>query len=179
MDRVFISYRHNDRNGYLLLLEQLLRDRFDVAIDFRQPTGTDINRWVRETIVSSATIIVLIDKDWVTATNVGGKQRLSVRDDWVRLELKLALDAGIPVIPMLLPGALMPRAADLPRIIRYVTAFKAFETRQEGFGEQITARFVPELQGVIRREKERQSQVRGAQLEAFRRYTSCADPTRL
>ena len=64
----------------------------------------------------AAVTIVLIGPDWLTATSrtSGTAPSLAHPDDWARREIRESLDAGIPVMPVLLTDAHGPRAADLP-----------------------------------------------------------------
>src|SRR6185295_9662234 len=50
-------------------------------------------------------------------------------DDSVRVEIRGALERGIPVIPVLVQGASMPRAEDVPEGLRPLTAINAIELR--------------------------------------------------
>lgn len=43
-----------------------------------------------------------------------GNRRLDDPNDWVRLEIAAALERQIPVIPILVDGEKIPKAAQLP-----------------------------------------------------------------
>jgi hypothetical protein len=59
-------------------------------------------------------LLALIGRNWLSATNSAGQRRLDDPNDFVRLETVAALRRDIPVIPVLLQGARMPRDDELP-----------------------------------------------------------------
>lgn len=59
-------------------------------------------------------LLALIGTNWLSATNAEGKRRLDDQNDFVRLEVAAALKRDIPVVPVLVRGARMPRAEELP-----------------------------------------------------------------
>ena len=56
----------------------------------------------------------MIGKDWLSVRNGNGQLRLSDPDDFVGLEISLALQRNVLVIPILVGGAKMPQAKELP-----------------------------------------------------------------
>ena len=60
------------------------------------------------------TLISVIGRGWVDTRNAQGNRRLDDRHDFVRIELEAALQRGVRVIPVLVDGATMPNAAELP-----------------------------------------------------------------
>ena len=57
-------------------------------------------------------------RHWVDAQDAGGKRRLDDPMDFVRLETASALKRDIPVIPVLVHEAKMPRAEQLPEDLK-------------------------------------------------------------
>ena len=54
-----------------------------------------------------------------------GTRRIDEDRDWVRVEIEMALRLGIPVIPVLVERARMPRPSEVPEEIRDVTELNA------------------------------------------------------
>ena len=52
------------------------------------------------------------------ARDADGNRRLNDPDDYVQIEIESALGRGIPAIPLLVRGAVMPVEADLPENLR-------------------------------------------------------------
>ena len=59
---------------------------------------------------------------WLGARDAAGRRRLDDPGDFVRLEIELALAARVAVVPVLVEGAAMPSAADLPPSLARVLA---------------------------------------------------------
>jgi hypothetical protein len=58
-------------------------------------------------------------------------------DDFVLLEISAALKRGIRVVPILLPGAVMPKPEELPLEIEQLTRFMALGTTDQDFDRKI------------------------------------------
>jgi hypothetical protein len=82
-------------------------------IDAIEP-GADFVDYIEREVGSCEVLIALIGRDWLDARDAQGGRRLDDPDDWVRLELKTGLNRDIRVIPVLVQGATMPRASELP-----------------------------------------------------------------
>ena len=75
--------------------------------------------------------LVVIGPGWLTAVTPQGIRRLSEPDDYVRLELARALRRDIRVIPVLVSGARLPEAAELPDDVQGLVQRQAWELRDE------------------------------------------------
>ena len=110
-NRVFISYRRDDAAGYAGRLEEALERRLGHGSVFRdvldiQP-GEDFVQAIRARLHGAKTVLVLIGPRWA-GTDAAGQRRIDDEQDFVRLEVTVALDSGAQVVPVLLPGADMP-----------------------------------------------------------------------
>jgi len=118
MRAIFISYRRDDTEGYAGRLFQELCERFGKDSVFMDVAGIepgrDFRRVIEQQIASCGVLLALIGKGWLTAADEKGKQRLGDPHDFVRLETASALKRDIPVIPVLVQQATMPRVEQLP-----------------------------------------------------------------
>lgn len=116
-DRIFISYRRSDTEGYAGRLEDTLKDYFGKDRILRDiggiVPGEDFKQKSEEIASRAATVIVLIGPGWLSS-QAGGQPRLREPGDLVATEIKAALDSGHMVVPVLVQGANMPREEDLP-----------------------------------------------------------------
>jgi hypothetical protein len=116
-NRVFISYRRDDAAGYAGRLEEALESRLGRGSVFRDvldiPPGDDFVAAIRVRLAEAQTQLVLIGPRW-TGGETLGQRRIDDANDFVRLEVALALESGIRVVPVLLPGVAMPSESDLP-----------------------------------------------------------------
>ena len=116
-NRVFISYRRDDAAGYAGRLEEALERRLGHGSVFRDvldiAPGEDFVQAIRARLGGAKTVLVLIGPRWAGA-DATGQRRIDDANDFVRLEVAVALDSGAQVVPVLLPGATMPAEASLP-----------------------------------------------------------------
>ncbi|HEV7573587.1 MAG TPA: tachylectin-related carbohydrate-binding protein, partial [Thermoanaerobaculia bacterium] len=122
MRAIFISYRREDAEG------QAGRLFDDLAVNFGDDSvfmdvaglepGRDFRRAIDEQVTSCGVLLAVIGKGWLDATGESGQRRLDDPMDFVRLETASALKRDIPVIPVLVRGASMPRVEDLPEDLK-------------------------------------------------------------
>ena len=118
--RVFISYRRVDTRDVVVRLHEGLRRWFgkSVFLDERSiGEGEPFPLAIARRLQTSDVVLVAVGPTWLTARNHRGL-RLEQPDDIVRNEITLALGSGALVIPLLIDGASMPRADELPEPVR-------------------------------------------------------------
>jgi hypothetical protein len=108
--RIFISYRRADtanQAGWLAdrLVAQYGRNQVVKDVDSIQ-LGNDFADVIAAAVTSCNVLLALIGHQWLAAAPGG--------DDYVRVEIESALTRGVQVIPVLVDGARMPTAAELP-----------------------------------------------------------------
>ncbi|NMG30635.1 ankyrin repeat domain-containing protein [Aromatoleum evansii] len=138
---IFISYRRDDASGdagriFDRLVEQFGRERVFRDVD-AIPAGEDFVEAIRRKIEQADVLLVLIGKQWLTATDDAGHWRLADDKDFVRTEIVSALRRGMRVIPVLLEDAEMPRAQDLPGGLAPLAQRNAFEIRNASFDRDL------------------------------------------
>jgi hypothetical protein len=131
MARIFISYRRDDTAAYAGRLNEHLSREFGkkrvfMDIDDIEP-GQKFASVLRETLRKCQVVLVLIGKGWLAAADAAGRRRLDDPSDFVRMEVQTALDAGVRVIPVLVGGAKIPGAADMPAPMRGLASLQAHE----------------------------------------------------
>lgn len=130
MGLVFVNYRTAD-TGYgaaevaAALVDTVGRDQVFLDRDSMLP-GTDYPHELRDAVERCDVLVAVVGPGWLGRDEHG--VRFVDRDrDWVREEIALALARGVPVVPVLLRGALMPAAAELPEEIARFAHCQAFE----------------------------------------------------
>jgi hypothetical protein len=131
MSRIFISYRRDDSAGYAGRLYDYLCDRIGPQHIFRDidalEPGQDFVEAIEQAIGACEVLIVVIGRQWFTSINNQGQPRLQEKQDFVRLEIEAGLKRGIRVLPVLVQGATLPRAEDLPKSIAPLSRRQAHE----------------------------------------------------
>jgi hypothetical protein len=116
--RIFISYRREETAYPAGWLYDRLADRFDGRQVFKDvdsiQLGDDFVEVITRAVGSCDVLVALIGDQWLTITDEHGRRRLDDPDDFVRLEIEAALTRKVRVIPILVDGARMPRADELP-----------------------------------------------------------------
>src|SRR6185503_10221793 len=105
MSGIFISYRREDSAPYAGRLYDRLSTRFGADQVFMDvddiPPGADFAAHIGAKVGSSEAMIVVIGNEWLTARNAEGQLRMSDPQDFVALEVSLALQRESMVIPVL------------------------------------------------------------------------------
>jgi len=120
---VFISYRREDCAGhagrlYDRLAEHLGPELVFMDVDSIEP-GVDFSERLDEAVGACSLLIALIGSGWLDARDDAGRRRLDDPEDFVRQELAAGLARdGLRVIPVLVEGATMPRAEELPKDLK-------------------------------------------------------------
>jgi hypothetical protein len=139
---IFISYRRDETAGYAgrlfdHLAERVGEDRVFMDID-SIALGADFAREVRDAVSGCAAILVLIGRNWLAVTDRTGRRRIDDPDDWVRIEIETALQRDIPVVPILVEGAAMPEADDLPPSLQPLTRRQGLVLSHTGFRSEVS-----------------------------------------
>jgi hypothetical protein len=130
--RVFISYRRSDCQPQANGLHDGLRNRLTDARIFMDidsiPPGADFEEHIRNEIEQCHVVLVLIGDNWLDPRPGSTVRRLDEANDFVRLEVESALGSpDVRVIPVLVEGAQMPGAEELPESIRRLARLNAIE----------------------------------------------------
>jgi len=95
--------------------------------------GEDFVERINVTVGSCDALIAIIGKQWLEARDKAGRRRLDDPKDFVRLEIKAALDRRIPVIPVLVADASMPPEEELPADLAALGRRQALEISDKRF----------------------------------------------
>ena len=144
---VFISYRRCDAGPYARLLQvqfgqQLLGTPVFMDLDSIE-AGADFAEAIKAGVGSCRILVALIGSKWLTATDKEGRRRLDDPDDYVRFEIRPALERGARVIPVLVDGAAMPQRDQLPDDLATLARLNALQMSYDRYeydeGRLITA----------------------------------------
>lgn len=120
MAKIFISYRREDSQHAVDRLQEAMRPYLknpqrDLFIDVDNiPIGVDFEAHLQSKVSQCDAVLAVIGPGWLNVRNEAGEPRLQQAEDFVRTELETALNRGIPVVPVLLDGTVMPRPDQLP-----------------------------------------------------------------
>ena len=149
---IFISYRRDDTAPwagrlYERLARDFPRDQLLMDVDAIEP-GLDFVEVLDEHVAGCDALIVIIGPNWTDVRKKDGLRRLDDPDDFVRIEVGSALKRAVRVIPVLVDGAPMPRADELPEPLKPLARRNALEVSHARFGSD-TQGLVEVLQRLV------------------------------
>lgn len=132
MQGIFVSYRRQDSQSAAGRLSDHLKEHLLGVPIFRDvetiEPGMDFVEVIERALASCAVLIAVIGPRWVSVTDDAGRRRLDNPNDYTRLEIATALRrSGVRVIPVLVDGATMPAAEDLPADLEGLARRNAIE----------------------------------------------------
>src|SRR5262245_30019221 len=137
MASIFISYRREDAGGHAGRLCDRLTARFGndrVFMDIQDiHPGQNFATSIADTIATCDCVIAVIGPHWLESV----QKRAKLPDDFVRHEIGAGLQRHVTVIPVLVGGARMPAAEDLPADLKELSYLNAIEIRDERFDRDV------------------------------------------
>jgi ABC-type amino acid transport substrate-binding protein len=137
LGRIFISYRREETAFAAGWLFDRLADRFGKGQIFKDvdniEPGDDFVDVITAAVGSCDVLLALIGPEWLTITDDQGRRRLDSAGDFVRLEIEAALSRKVLVIPILVDGATMPGADQLPPSLAMLSRRHALELSPSQF----------------------------------------------
>lgn len=119
---IFISYRRDDSGGEAGRLFDDLTRAFSADAVFMDVSGIepgiDFRKAIDQNVSCCGVLLAVIGPSWATIAGSNGERRLDNESDYVRLEISAALSRNIAVIPVLVHGARMPHADQLPENLK-------------------------------------------------------------
>lgn len=116
MTRIAISYRRDDSDAITGRIFDRLVAHYGREAVFRDiddiPLGIDFRDYIAAMLHKSDVVLVVIGPRWAGAR--GGRSRIADPADPVRIEVETSLRMGIPVVPVLVGRAGMPKVEQLP-----------------------------------------------------------------
>ena len=89
--------------------------------------GRDFRKAIDQSVASCSVLLAVIGQEWLEPRAAAGLRRLDEPNDFLRIELVSALRRDIPVVPVLVRGAKMPQAEQLPDDLKELAYRNAME----------------------------------------------------
>jgi len=141
--KIFINYRRDDSGGTAGRLHDRLARTFGLKNLFMDvddiPPGVDFVNYLNSQVGACDIFLAIIGPHWLNAKDGHGHRRLDNPNDFVSVEITAALARNICVIPVLVDGAHMPKAENLPDSIKPLVRRNAVEVRNTNFGRDANA----------------------------------------
>ena len=135
--KVFISYRRDDSAGYAGRVHDRLAQEFGPDLLFMDvdsiSLGVNFVKVLHDEVAKCDVLLAVIGANWLNASDEDGHRRLDNPHDFVRVEIAAALQRDIPVIPILLDGARIPKGNQLPAELADLVVRNGLEVRHASF----------------------------------------------
>jgi tetratricopeptide (TPR) repeat protein len=132
---IFISYRRSDTPDVSGRIYDELARHFGADAVFKDvddiPFGVNFSQYLNDTIQQSSVMLIVIGRNWLDVTDERGRRRLDQPEDFVRVEVKAALERGIPIVPLLVQGASMPQQGELPADLAPLSLYNGTQIRPD------------------------------------------------
>ena len=134
---IFINYRR-DESGHVAgrlndsLAPTFGRNKLFMDVD-NIPVGRDFEDYLKSQVAACDAMLAIIGPNWLAAKDETGKPRLDNPDDFIVIEIGTALTRNIPVVPVLVDGARMPKASELPDALKLLARRQAVQIRHTSF----------------------------------------------
>ena len=150
--KVFISYRRDDSADAAGRIQDRLAGEFGRDLLFMDvdaiPLGMNFVKVLHEEVAKCGVLLAVIGPNWLDLRDEDGNRRLDNPNDFVRIEIAAALQRDIPVIPILLKGARVPKAAHLPKDLEELALRNGLDVRHASFQTDLN-RLIRELKGQL------------------------------
>jgi uncharacterized membrane protein YeaQ/YmgE (transglycosylase-associated protein family) len=150
---IFISYRRTDSAHVAGRIYDRLVGVFGTPAVFKDvdsiPLGFDFKEYLDEKVGECNVLLALIGDRWLDAKDGLGNRRLEDPTDFVRIEIESALARNIPVIPLLVGGAPMPSAQELPDSLRKLVFRNGIPIRPDPDFHRDMDRLISALKGHV------------------------------
>ena len=138
--KIFVNYRRGDvRDAAARLRDNLAmtlgKDEVFMDVD-NLLAGERFDLKLKEALAGTEIFLAVIGPRWLELLEA---RMESGERDFVREEIAAALAAGIPVIPVLMDRAVLPKAASLPEDIRELVLYHKHDIVYESFGRDVQA----------------------------------------
>jgi hypothetical protein len=147
MNNIFISYRRADSADVVGRIYDYLEGIVGKDNIFKDvhsvQLGVDYLEYTADTLSNCDVQLAIIGHEWLKG------RRIDNPDDLVRVEIETAMQRDIPVIPVLVGGAVMPTQDELPDSLKPLAYRNAIQVRPDPDFPTDMARLVDALKGIV------------------------------
>lgn len=137
--QIFISYRRGDVRAVAARIRDRLASHFGSGSVFMDVedlvAGQRFDQMLEQKLAASNVLLWIVGPRWLELL----KERAAADGDYVRRELSVALERGIPILPVLVDGASLPSPDQLPSEMQGLTLFQKQDVSHEYFGRDMDA----------------------------------------
>src|SRR3974390_769390 len=125
--KIVLSYRRSDSDVITGRIRDNLASHYGEDAVFMDidsiSLGSDYRKQIKDALLQNKIFIAVIGPKWLGGTD--NNARIKEENDPVRIEVETALQQGTPLIPVLVSGATMPKAEELPVSLQNLASYNA------------------------------------------------------
>jgi tetratricopeptide (TPR) repeat protein len=152
-EKIFISYRRADSSDICGRIYDRLAQHFGKDAIFKDvdniPFGADFPRHIESILAQCAVELVVIGPRWLEIRDDKGLRRLDDPEDFVHIEVERGLSRDILVIPLLVTGATMPSADQLPPGLAELSSRSGIPVRADPDFHKDMGRLIGQLEAAV------------------------------
>ena len=163
--KIFLNYRRKDSEQYVFGLGLLLDQRYPGQVFWDRDTlkpGMKYRTEIEHTLRECAVVVAVIGEQWSSMKDEAGTRRIDIPNDVLRLELKIALERDIPVIPVLVGNAAMPDTRELPEELHMLADWQAMRLSLDDAKGSV-ARLFAVIEGILEERSNKEKAEREAE----------------
>lgn len=153
--RIFICYRREDSAATVGRIYDRLVAHFGRNLVFKDvddvPPGVDFRAHLKQLVNNCEILIAIIGSNWTNVRNENGELRLSDPHDYVRIEIEIALERDIVLIPVLAGAKNMPNVNQLPASVSDFAFRQAISIRDDPDFHSDINKLIKRLDDVLKR----------------------------
>ena len=152
---IFISYRRDDSSDVTGRIYDRLIQHFGQDSVFKDvdsiPLGVDFRKHLGDSVGRCDVLLTVIGRQWL----IGDLSQRYLDDvrDFVRIEVEAALQRDIPVVPVLVRAASMPRPEDLPETLQSLVYRNGIPVRPDPDFHHDMDRLIKGVEGYLKRKR--------------------------
>ena len=169
---VFICYRREESAFAARAIRDRVAQRLErenVFLDVDSiDLGVDWFNVLTDRVGACDALVAVIGRNWVSSSDNENRRRIDDPDDFVRIEIEAALKRDVRVIPVLVDGAAMPKAAELPDSVKGLARRQGMEVSPARFDtdiEKLTSALASILEARRNRDADEAEKIRRIEME--------------
>jgi hypothetical protein len=169
---VFICYRREESAFAARAIRDRVAQRLErenVFLDVDSiDLGVDWFNVLTDRVGACDALVAVIGRNWVSSSDNENRRRIDDPDDFVRIEIEAALKRDVRVIPVLIDGAAMPKAAELPDSVKGLARRQGMEVSPARFDtdiEKLTSALASILEARRNRDADEAEKIRRIEME--------------
>lgn len=133
--KIFISYRRSDSSNISGRIYDLLTEKLGEENVFKDvysiPAGKNFKKFIENEISKADVLLAIIGKNWTGNSGSKSNSRIFDSKDFIRLEIKTAINREKPIIPIFISGATMPNENEIPSDIEDIIFINGINMRKD------------------------------------------------